>query len=233
MTRACRSTVRPRRRKSPGDLPIGRTRRASLLRTALLLLGTFPFLACDDDPAANEEPGAAADVTGTVAQVKTGAGVPNLVVALVRDGVLVDVAATDAAGRFAFDDVPNGTYRAVITGLELSALSLPHTALEPPLQEFTVAGEPVELAFAAVGLIPPRILGFVTCAGQPVVGTSVRVLGGRDDVTVVTNDQGKYAAIDLDTGHHVVLLPDPPCGGPEMRMANLLPGQSVEVDFAH
>lgn len=232
MTRARRGAVGPRRRSSAGDLRIGRWREGTSVHFAALLLTGLLALACDDDPAANEVPGPGEDVAGTVAQVKTGAGVANLVVALVRDGIIIDVAATDAAGRFSFEDVPNGSYRAVITGLELSALSLPHTALEPPVQEFTVAGEPVELAFAAVGLIPPRILGFVTCAGQAVQGIAVRVLGGRDDVTVITNDQGKYAATDLDTGHHIVMLPDPPCGESHMRTANLLPGQSVEVDFA-
>ncbi len=93
-------------------------------------------------------------------------------------------------------------------------------------------GAPAEAVFAAVGLVPPRVAGFVECDGVPVPGVAVRVVGGDTDVVVETNAQGRYGATDLSPGNYTVILPDPPCAaGPPYRVISLLPGQSGVADF--
>jgi hypothetical protein len=203
------------------------TLRSGLL--ALLLAALLP--ACDDggtDPA----PDSAGNVHGSVASVKTGAGVPNLVVALSSGETLVGVAATDEAGEFALDDIPAGDYIARLTGIELSGLSPRHTAFEPVEQNVRVDGSGAVFGFGVVGLIPPRVTGEITCGGVPAVGAQVRVIGGETDVVVTSNEQGKYGATDLGPGHHAVLLIASPCTiSPGWAAVELLPGQAVAVDF--
>jgi hypothetical protein len=83
-----------------------------------------------------------------------------------------------------------------------------------------------------VALIPPRITGDVFCAGTPVDGARVRVVGGAADVTSLTNAQGKYGALDLLPGHYAVFPVDAPCAvTPLYHALELRPGQSGRADF--
>lgn len=171
-------------------------------------------------------------MTGNVASVKTGEGVPNLVVALTDGADILAVVATDARGDFAFQDLPAGEYIARLTGIELSTLSPNHTAFEPPEQTVRVASGEATIGFGVVGLIPPRVTGDVRCGGTPVAGARIRVIGGETDVTVTTNEQGRYGATDLGPGHHAVLVVSAPCAiTPGWSAVDLLPGQAAEVDF--
>jgi hypothetical protein len=96
----------------------------------------------------------------------------------------------------------------------------------------SLTSEPVELAFAVVSLVPPRIVGEVTCGRVPVTGARLRVIGGQTDTTVETNEIGKYAAIDLAPGNYAVIVLEAPCVPTTMFQAvELLPGQGVDLDF--
>lgn len=190
------------------------------------------LLGCRDD-GTDPDPTGAGDVHGTVASVKTGQGVSNLVVALTSGADVVGVAATDADGTFRFDGIAAGEYVARLTGIELSGLSPNHTAFEPPSQTVRVGAGDAALGFGVVGLIPPRVTGDVTCAGMPAVGALVRVIGGATDIVVSTNEQGRYGATDLGPGHHAVLLIAAPCDvAVSWTAVELLPGQAAEVDFS-
>lgn len=169
---------------------------------------------------------------GTVASARTAVGVPNLVVALVSDGAVVAAEPTDADGRFEFSRVPDGSYTVRVTGLELSELSPRHVVLEPAAMPVSLAGGPVDVLFAAVGVIPPRIVGDITCGGGFVEGAKVRIVGGGTDIVLTTNAQGRYAATDLAPGHYAVIVVEAPCAiTPTFRVASVLPAQAAEVDF--
>ena len=99
-------------------------------------------------------------------------------------------------------------------------------------QTIRVEDQPVALTFAIVGLIPPRVFGYVRCHGMLVPNAKLRVVGGNTDVLVVTNDQGKYGATDLTAGFYAVIPVEVPCAvDPSFTAVELKPGQGLEVDF--
>ncbi len=202
-------------------------RRFKTMLTALLacLAGTA---ACDSEPAAPE--GRAAAVTGTVARLKTGEGVPNLLVALVDGGDIVSAAATGPDGSFGFAGVPHGTYDVRLSGLELAGLRPATTAFEPAVRQVTVTDATPAVMFAAVGLFT-QVQALVTCDGAPVAGAGVWVVGGSTDAAVTTNAVGEVVAT-VDPGHYSVILPDPPCPvAPGYRVVEVRQGQTVPVHF--
>jgi hypothetical protein len=188
--------------------------------------------ACGDDASPAGAPSGQGNVTGVVARQKTGDGIANAIVALVGNETVVAVAVTDAAGQFAFSDVPAGDYTARLVGLALTGLSLLHTAFEPLQQSLTVSGEPVDLVFAAVGLVPGKVVGELRCGGLPVEGAKLRVVGGATDARVETGGLGRYSASDLAEGSYTVMVEQAPCAvQPPHRVVSLRPGQSVSADF--
>jgi hypothetical protein len=198
---------------------------------ALLAL-LIAFLSCDNEPGPSDLDPATAFIRGTVTMQKTGLGVPNLIVALVEGDDVVAAAATDRDGRFGFERRSAGEYVARLLGLELTPLAPGTAALEPPSLVVHVGADPVELVFTVVGLIPPRVNGTVSCHGTPVAGARVRVVGGTTDLSVDTNALGRYAANDLDTGLHTILLESAPCtASPAWEVVDLQPGQAREVNL--
>jgi hypothetical protein len=171
-------------------------------------------------------------ISGLVASSKTARGVPNILVALVRDDEIVDAVATDDLGEFRFRGVDRGSYVVQLTGLELSGLNPLHTTLEPVRQAVRVGEDPVELTFAVVGLLPSRIVGEVRCGGRPVVGARIHVVGGVADMVVETDPVGRYGATDLTPGSYTVMAMDVPCAvETELQIVSLKTTQSVVVDF--
>lgn len=198
----------------------------------LTAVAVATILGCGDSERATGVAGREATIRGTVASARTAVGVPNLVVALTSGNAVIAASPTDDQGRFEFGRMPPGTYTVQVTGLELSTLSHRHTVLEPSASLVTVAGEPVELLFAAVGVIPPRIVGDIRCNGSVVEGVRVRVVGGETDVVVATNAQGRYAVTDLTPGSYAVIVIEAPCAiTPAYAVASLLPAQAAEIDF--
>lgn len=188
------------------------------------------LLACSDDGTGPDR--SAGALRGSVTSAKTSEGIAGLVVALLRDGRVVRAVPTDAGGAFAIGELEAGEYDVRITGVELSALSPRHTAFEPAAQRITVGSGPVDLFIAAVGLIPPRIVGTVACGGTPVSGARLRVVGGATDIEVTTNAQGRYGATDLAPGAFAVLLVEAPCSvSPPFAAVSLISGQAAEVNF--
>ncbi len=172
-------------------------------------------------------------VRGSVTSEKTSVGVPNLVVALIQNGQITRTAPTDAKGLFDFGATPAGAYVVRLTGFDLAGVNPRFTSFDPTSLDVHVAsGSPSQLFFAAVGLIPPRIVGSVRCAGGPAVGVRLRIVGGVIDETVTTNDAGKYAATDLDAGHYAVIIESAPCAvAPMYGVAELKAGQAASLDF--
>ncbi len=214
--------------------PSERLRVARRLAITLAATAGAITLACADhhDTPTAPDTGDGA-IQGTITSEKTGTGIANIVVALIRDGHVRRATPTDSTGAFAFHDIARGQYIVRLTGLELSDLSLRHTAFTPLEDTVSVADRtPVRLFFAAVGLIPPRIVGTVSCGGQPVIGGAVRVIGGAVDTTVSTNAQGKFGATELDPGHYAVIVTSAPCSvTPPFDAVQVLPGQMAQVDF--
>jgi hypothetical protein len=184
--------------------------------------------ACTDAPQSR-----GSRVTGVVAAAKTAQGIPNLVVALIRDGTVLRTVPTNSAGEFAFDGVEEGEYTARLTGVEISGLSPLHTALTPVEQEIIVESEPLDLTFAVVGLVPAHIVGEVYCGGRPAVGAGIRVVGGGTDATVETDAVGRYGATDLAPGSYTVMAVNLPCTVESaIQIVSLGAGQSTFVNFA-
>jgi hypothetical protein len=188
--------------------------------------------ACDDDGGLDPPTGSSA-ISGTVARQKTAEGVPGAVLALVDgEGTVLSTTFTDGSGRFAFQSVDQGDYEVRLVAPELAGLDPLYDALEPAVWEVALGSDPVELVFAVVGLIPARITGTVTCAGAPVAGVGVRVVGGATDVTVTTEASGIFTARDLLPGTYAVIPLMAPCSlDPPFSAAIVRPGQFVDLSF--
>lgn len=202
--------------------------------TLALLLVAAGVTACDsseDSLGPTAEDGA---LTGTVAFVKTGDGVPNLVVALFSGSSVVATTHTLPDGTFSFPDLAEGSYLARLSGFELAGLNLRSVAFDPIERPVTLGTEPVSLAFAAVGLVPPRVAGDVLCNGTAVEGATFRVIGGEDtDVTVTSDVRGRYAAGNLSQGVYTVLPQSSPCTLlPAFQVVTVGAGQAAEADFS-
>ncbi len=198
---------------------------------AVLVLGLT--IACGDDSQPSTLRSGGGQVRGMVASAKTGEGVPNLVVVLLRDGQIVRAVPTNATGDFDIGDVEAGEYVVRLVGFELAGLSLINTAFTPMERAIVVAGEVLDLTFAAVGIIPAKIVGEVRCGGMPVSGARIRVVGGQTDKVVETNVVGRYGANDLAAGSYTVMLIDAPCAiTSEYDVLFVNSGQSVTADFA-
>lgn len=171
-------------------------------------------------------------VTGSVTRHKTGAGVPDLVAVVQSHGRVRGVTVTDGAGRFAFSGLASGAYTVRLTARDLAGLDNRYDVLEPDSAVVVVDGSSPDLVFTVLGLIPPRITGDLLCAGVAAAGAQVRVAGGRTDTVVTANEQGKYAALDLEPGTYAVLPIAAPCElSPTYRVVELRPGQAGDADF--
>lgn len=174
----------------------------------------------------------AGDVRGVVARQKTAAGVPGVPVALLRGGDVRRVTLTDSEGTFSFEGVEGGSWRVRPVATGLAGLDARFDAVEPIEWEITVDASPVDLVFAVVGLLPPRITGRVTCGGTGVAGARVRVVGGAADVVASTDASGLYSVLDLYPGSYAVWASDAPCAlNPTHRVVELRQGQLAEAHF--
>lgn len=210
---------------------IARRNRLSIALAAISLLVVTP--SCSDHDASTGLASGPGQIDGTVTSEKTAHGIPNLVVALIREGHVVAAAPTDSSGAFSFDALAQGDYVVRLTGVELSQLDPLYNAFTPVADSVTVDNAPVRLFFTAVGLIPPRIVGVVSCEGTPVPSARVRVIGASTDTVVTTSAQGRYGATELDPGHYAVIPIEAPCPvEPSYRAVELLQGQAVEANFA-
>lgn len=197
-----------------------------MARLAAVLLVALT-VACMDAPQ-----GSAGRVAGVVASAKTAEGVPNLLVALILDGRVLSAVPTNTLGEFWFDDVAPGRYVVRLTGLEISGLSPLHTTFTPVEQTILVEGEPLDLTFAVVGLVPTHIVGEVSCGGRPAVGAHIRVVGGSTDTVVETDAVGRYGATDLTPGNYTVMAMDVPCTvESDIEIVSVNAGQSLFVNF--
>ena len=202
-------------------------------KSVLLSTIALALLACADGAGPDGRPDGSGDVTGVVTVHKTGDGLPDVIVALVSPAGVLASTHTDAMGRFAFTDVPPGSHIVHLTGLELAGLDARIQAIEPPAHEIAVSGEPVDLVFTVLTLIAPRITGAVSCGGLPVAGALVRVAGGQTDVTLATDAQGRFAALDLAAGTYAVLPVAVPCAvSPAYEVVELRQGQAGSAHFA-
>lgn len=171
-------------------------------------------------------------VTGVVAAAKTAEGIPDLVVVLSRDGRVLQATHTSDDGEFRFDGLKPGPYRVTLTGVEFSGLSPLRTVFTPVEHRVVLGAEPIDLTFAAVGLVPARIVGEVTCGGRPTVGAQIRVVGGSTATVVQTNAVGRYGATDLAPGNYTIMVVEVPCAvGSRVEVVAVNAGQSVDVDF--
>lgn len=206
---------------------------AALARCLVAVLVLGLTIACGDDSQPSTVGLGGGQVRGVVASAKTGEGVTNLVVVLLRDGQIVMVVPTNATGDFDFGVVEAGEYVVRLVGFELSGLSLVNTAFTPMERAIVVAGEVTDLTFAAVGIIPAKIVGEVRCGGMLVSGARIRVVGGGTDKVVETNVVGRYGANDLAAGTYTVIVIDAPCAiTSEYDVLFVNAGQSVTADFA-
>ena len=206
---------------------------ASRLMIAMIAMFLLPLaLACSDDDASTGLSSGPGQINGTVTSEKTAHGIPNLVVALVHEGEVVAATPTDSGGAFSFRGLAQGDYVVRLTGMEFSHLDPLYNVFTPDADSVTVGDAPVRLFFAAVGLIPPRVVGAVSCNGVPVPSAQVRVIGASTDTVVSTTAQGRYGATKLDPGHYAVIVVDAPCPvEPSYGAVELLPGQAAEVNF--
>ncbi len=210
---------------------IARRNRLSIALAAISLL--VITLSCSDHDSSTGLSSGPGQIDGTVTSEKTAHGIPNLVVALIHEGRVVAATPTDSSGAFSFDALAQGDYVVRLTGIELSQLDPLYNAFTPVADSVAVGDSPVRLFFTAVGLIPPRIVGVVSCGGTPVPSARVRVIGASTDTVVTTSAQGRFGATELDPGHYAVIPIEAPCSvDPSYEAVELLPGQAAEANFA-
>jgi hypothetical protein len=221
----------PRMAHHPRPSVLPRPRIGCFRRFGAVTLVAVGVVACDD-PAGTASSGRG-EVTGTVAQAKTGDGVGDLVIALTQGGHVVATTATGPEGGFGFDGLSAGTYELNLTGIELTRLSPLHTSLEPRRQTVTVGAGSEPLLFAAVGIVPARISGVVTCGGVEQTAASIRIVGGAVDTMVSTDGIGRYALTDLEAGHYTLIPAVAPCiDSLPVEVTEAEVGQFVRVDFS-
>lgn len=215
-------------------MPVCQLARSNRLLTALIAISILPLsLACSNDDASTGLSSGPGQIDGTVTSEKTAHGIPNLLVALVHDGEVVAASPTDSGGAFSFRGLAQDDYVVQLTGMELSHLDPLYNVFTPAADSVTVGDTPVRLFFTAVGVIPPRVVGVVSCGGVPSASAHVRVIGASTDTLVSTTAQGRYGATQLDPGHYAVIVVDAPCPvEPSYEAVELLPGQAAEVNFA-
>ena len=203
----------------------------SFVRLLCVLFAALLPVSCgDDEPASPDVHGG--NLAGVVTRHKTGTGLPGIVVVLLADSAVIATTHTDATGRFDFGRLEAGSYQVRLAGLALAGLDVRFDTVEPAHRDVSVAGGSEELVFTILTLVPPRITGDVFCAGTPVEGVRMRVVGGATDVVVTTNAQGKYGALDLTPGNYAIIPIDTPCTmAPAFHTIELRPGQSGEADF--
>lgn len=219
----------------PGELRAGAAgpvRSASRLLASGLLVGLL-VAGCDDaSDAVGPGPVGEGQVTGVVARQKTAEGVPGVVMALLRGGGVRQVTVTGADGTFAFQGLEAGTWRVRPAATELAGLDGRYDAMEPVEHEVTLGSEPVDLVFAVVGLVPPRITGRVTCGGAGDPGAVIRVVGGATDASTVADASGLYSVLELDPGIYAVLAQGAACElSPAFQVVELRAGQLGEAHF--
>ena len=198
-------------------------------RTAVLTL--VLLFACSDD-GTRPDVRLSGEIAGTVTRHKTGAALPGVPVVLLNEAGVVATSHTDALGRFGFEDPPAGAYAVRLVGLEVAGVDQRFEAAEPPQHEVTVNGDPLELAFTILTLVPARVTGTVRCGGVPVANARVRVVGGETDVVVTTGAQGQFAALDLAAGNYTVLAEDAPCAMRHpYQVVNLRLAQAAVVEL--
>jgi hypothetical protein len=204
----------------------------SFVRVVCVLFAAFLPISCsDDEPTSPDVQGG--NLAGVVTRHKTGTGVPGIVVVLLADSSVIATTHTDGTGRFDFGRLDAGPYQVRLTGLDLAGLDVRFDTVEPEHRNVSVSGGREELVFTILTLVPPRITGDVFCAGTPVEGVRMRVVGGATDVVVTTSAQGKYGALDLTPGNYAIIPIDTPCTmAPAFHTIELRPGQSGEADFS-
>jgi hypothetical protein len=202
------------------------------VRIVCVLLAALLSIHCSEDEPASPAT-ESGNLAGVVTRHKTGVGMPGVIVVLLADSAVVATTHTDASGRFDFGRLEAGAYQVRLTGLDLARLDVRFDTVEPDRRDVMVGGSGEELVFTILSLVPPRITGDVVCAGVPVQGTRLRVVGGSTDVIVTTSAQGRFAALDLAPGNYAVIPLDAPCPMlPAFRTIELRPGQSGEADFS-
>jgi hypothetical protein len=202
------------------------------VRVVCVLFAAFQPISCSDDEPASPDVGGG-NLAGVVTRHKTGTGVPGTVVVLLADSTVIATTHTDGSGRFDFGRLAAGPYQVRLTGLDLAGLDVRFDTVEPEHRDVSVSGGSEELVFTILTLVPPRITGDVFCAGTPVEGVRMRVVGGATDVVVTTSAQGKYGALDLTPGNYAIIPIDAPCTmAPAFHTIELRPGQSGEADFS-
>ena len=113
-------------------------------------------------------------VQGVAVDSVTGRGIPNVKIDLVSGGERYYSVTTDANGRFVFDHVENGVYRAMYSGSDYSG----GTGGSRPSQfQVTTGANPVNLGtvqLTPLGAISGRV---VDAEGSPVPGAAVSAAG--------------------------------------------------------
>lgn len=195
-----------------------------LFALAAMLLG-----ACDVGLA---DSGQLGTVSGVVAAAKTGEGVSDLLVVLVREGRVLSTTSTSDEGVFRFEGVDPGRYVVALTGMEFSEVSPLYAVLTPSKQTVVVGAEPIDLTFAVVGIVPARIVGEVRCGTRPAVGAEIRVVGGSTATVVRTDVVGRFGVTDLAPGNYAVMAGEVPCDvGRDVSVVTLNAGQSISINF--
>lgn len=171
--------------------------------------------------------------TGTVAGSVTaeGTGLVGVPVSLVGTATLIT--STSADGRYAFLNVETGTYTVSIDASSYSDVVFTASSMSASI---IAHGQTFTVNFGGVFLRTAGILGFVTGNGSPLVGVSVSVKGGPDNVsrTTTTGAGGRYAVWGLRAGTYSVVI----SGFPEhvtfpvtSRSVTVVTGESRSVDF--
>jgi thermitase len=128
-------------------------------------------------------------ITGQVTDAEHGSAISG---AEVSDGIRT--ALTDAAGMYAIDDVPPGSYQVVASkeGYQTSSLTVSVLSETTAVANFSLSQI----------IVPGSITGSVTDAedGSPIVGAAVSD-GAR---TVTTDASGKYTIVDVPSGSYEV-----------------------------
>ncbi|MGI3225118.1 MSCRAMM family protein [Streptomyces sp. GTA36] len=168
---------------------------------------------------------ASSGLAGTVVTAGDGAPVQGATVAVTdARGEALAAEATDAAGAFAFGELPQGEVTVIVNAAGFRPAALPVRVFGPRLARLDVA------------LWPGAVLRGTVLAGadrRPLTDARVTLVDKAGNVigTATTGADGGYAFADLDAGDYSVIAGGyPPVAAPIVVDG---PGRELDLELAH
>ena len=164
---------------------------------------------------------AGGSLTGRVSAGLSSAGLDGARVEILADRAQVVASVqTDASGQFQFEGLENGYYQ----------LRIKAQGHAPRLVEAQVPGSPIEVVLETGATLSGQVLR----KGQPVPGLTIIIDNERSGGTAyssTTDDQGRFAATNLDAGAYSITVADFDTNSMVERKVKLRGSEAIDLEI--